>query len=138
MPFARISLLQGKSPAWLRAVSDAVQQALEQSFEVPAGDRFQVIEQLAPGSLVFDRDYLGGPRSDDFVLIALTAGRPRSTETKQAFFGSLVHLLEASPGIRPADVMVVITTTEPDSWSFGFGRATMIVPPDAAHGGTPQ
>ncbi|MBN9528184.1 MAG: tautomerase family protein [Alphaproteobacteria bacterium] len=125
MPFARISLLRGKPPAHLRALSDRVHQALVDAFEVPAADRFQAIHQHEAGELIFDRGYLGGPRSDDFVLIAITAGRPRSTAVKQAFYRRLVALLAEAPGLDPEDVMVVITTTAGDDWSFGGGRAPM-------------
>lgn len=122
MPFTRISLLRGKSPEYLSAVSDNLQRALVEAFDVPAADRFQLIHQHAPGELVFDRDYLGGPRSDDFILFAVTAGRPRSTEVKQAFYKRLVALLAEAPGVRPEDVMVVITTTNPEDWSFSAGQ----------------
>lgn len=126
MPFARISLATGKSPGYLKALSDSLHQALVDAFEVPADDRFQAIHRHEPGELIFDRGYLGGPRSDDFVLIAITAGRPRPTGVKQAFYRRLVALLADAPGLDPEDVMVVITTTAGDDWSFGGGRAALI------------
>jgi phenylpyruvate tautomerase PptA (4-oxalocrotonate tautomerase family) len=122
MPFTRISLLKGKPPGYLSAVSDSLHKALVEAFDVPAHDRFQLIHQHAPGELVFDRAYLGGPRSDDFILLAVTAGRPRSAEVKQAFYRRLVALLSESPGLRSEDVMVVITTTSPEDWSFSGGQ----------------
>lgn len=122
MPFARISLLAGKPPAYLEALSDGVHRALVESFEVPADDRFQVIHQCGRQELVFDRHYQGGPRSEDFVLVSITAGRPRSPQVKQAFYRRLVEGLAEAPGIRPEDVMVVVTTTEAVDWSFGGGR----------------
>ncbi len=126
MPVARISLLKGKSPEYLRALSDSLHQALVEKYEVPGKDRFQVIHQLGREEFVFDRDYLCGPRSDDFVFIAIAAGRRRNVCTKRAFYGRLVELLEMRPGIRRQDVMVVINTTEADEWSFGDGIATMV------------
>lgn len=74
-----------------------------------------------------------GPRSGDFVLIAITAGRPRDTRTKQAFYRRLAERLEQAPGVRREDVMVVITTTQQDDWSFGNGLATLL----AADSGSP-
>ncbi len=127
MPYARISLMKGQSPEYLRALSDNLHRALVETFDVPEADRFQVFHQLAPDELVFDRNYLCGPRSDDYVLIAITAGRQRDTRTKQAFYRRLADLLEESPGIRRQDVMVVINTNEADEWSFGDGIATMVV-----------
>lgn len=126
MPFTRISLLKGKSPEYLRSLSDSLHRALVETFDVPADDRFQAIHQHEPGELVFDRHYLGGPRSDDFVLFAVTAGKPRDTATKQAFYKRLVALLAEAPGIRPQDVMVIITTTSRDEWSFADGEAQMV------------
>lgn len=122
MPIARISLLKGKSSEYLRALSDGLHQALVDAFEVPPDDRFQIIHQHEAGELVFDRHYKGGPRSDDFVLICITAGKLRSTSTKHAFYKRLVDLLANAPGIRPEDVMVVINTTNTDEWSFSAGR----------------
>ena len=126
MPYVRISLLKGKSPEYLRALSSNLHRALVETFGVPMEDRFQVFHQLAPDEFIFDRHYLCGPRSDDYVLIAITAGRQRDTQTKQAFYRRLVDLLEKEPGIRRQDVMVAINTTEADEWSFGDGVATMV------------
>ena len=123
MPFTRISLFRGKSPEYLSAVSESLHKALVEAFDVPPNDRFQLIHQHESGELVFDRTYLGGPRSDDFLLFAVTAGRPRSAPVKQAFYKRLVARLAEAPGVRPEDVMVVITTTSPEDWSFGGGQA---------------
>lgn len=131
MPFARISLLQGRSPAYLAALSDNVHRALVETFDVPAQDRFQFIHQHAKDELIFDRDYLCGPRSDAFVFISITAGKPRSPKTKQDFYRRLAELLQESPGIRPEDVMVVISMTAAEDWSFGNGLATLLAREDA-------
>ena len=124
MPYARISLLKGKPPEYLKMLSQSLHEALVDSFEVPANDWFQVIHQHEPEELIFDSNYLGGPRSEDYVLIAITAGRPRDTQTKELFYRRLVERLSMAPGLRAEDVMVVITTTTAaDEWSFGGGRA---------------
>lgn len=122
MPMARISLLNGHPSSWVQALSRQVHSALVDAFEVPPDDCFQAIHQHAPGELVYDRHYLGGPRTDDFVLIAISAGRPRSRATKQAFYRCLVERLAEAPGINAEDVMVIIQTSDADDWSFGGGR----------------
>ncbi len=138
MPLTRISLLKGKSPEFLQAISASLHRALVEAFDVPRDDRFQIFHQHEPGELVFDRNYLGGPRSSDFVLFAITAGRPRSVETKKAFYRRLAALLAESPGLRPQDVMVVITTTNHDDWSFANGDAWMLANGPVAQEGAPQ
>jgi len=130
MPFARISLLRGKSPVFLHALSDNLHRALVEEFEVPRDDRFQVIHQHVREELIFDRNYLSGPRSDNFVLICITAGRQRETRVKQAFYRRLVELLSDAPGIRPEDVMVIINTTGVEDWSFGCGLPAMVTSGD--------
>ncbi len=123
MPFTRISLLAGHPPAYLEALSESLHAALVESFEVPAADRFQIFHQHQPGELVFDRDYGGGPRSAGFVLFHITTGRARSPAVKRAFYRQLVANLAASPGVRPEDVMVVLSASQLEDWSFANGES---------------
>ncbi|MBY3599057.1 tautomerase family protein [Rhizobium bangladeshense] len=128
MPFVRISLRRGKSQEYLAALADNVQRALVETFDVPENDRFQAIHQHDENELIFNRSYLAGPRSDDFVYISVTIGRPRTAEMKAALYRRLAELLAQSPGIRPEDVMIVISTSAPEDWSFGDGIAQMTDP----------
>ncbi|SDO95531.1 Tautomerase enzyme [Phyllobacterium sp. YR620] len=126
MPFTRITLLEGKSPEYLKGLSDSLHQAMVETFDVPAADRFQAIHQLRPGEHIFDRTYFGGPRSDDFVVFTITTGKPRDTATKRAFYKRLVALLAESPGVRPEDVMIIVSTSSRDEWSFSNGETQML------------
>ena len=121
MPFTRISLRKGKSPDYLKAISASLDQALVEAFQVPEKDKFQVFHQLEPGELVFDRNYLGGPRSDDFIHFHISTGKPRTREVKQRFYRRLVDRLKQSPGVRPEDVMVIIAESPYEDWSFASG-----------------
>ncbi|WP_249675180.1 tautomerase family protein [Pseudomonas abieticivorans] len=127
MPLARISLNRGKTPEYLQRLAQGVHEALVAAFEVPATDRFQVIHQHDAGELIVDAQYLGGPRSANFVLIAITAGRTRSVEVTQGFYQALVAGLHEVLGIDPEDVMVIITTTAAHEWSFAGGRVNPAV-----------
>ncbi|WCM25971.1 tautomerase family protein [Sphingomonas sp. QA11] len=121
MPFTRITLRTGKSPAFLQAVADSLDRALVESFEVPETDRFVAIQQLQPEELIFDRHYRGGPRSDDFMIFHITTGRTRTTETRARFFQHLVERLAEAPGVRPEDVMIILANSTFEDWSFAFG-----------------
>jgi phenylpyruvate tautomerase PptA (4-oxalocrotonate tautomerase family) len=44
---------------------------------------------------------------------------------KAALYRRLADLLAQSPGLRPEDVMIVISTSAPEDWSFGNGIAQM-------------
>jgi phenylpyruvate tautomerase PptA (4-oxalocrotonate tautomerase family) len=126
MPFTHISLHEGKSANYLQALLDSLHQAMVETFNVPSADRFQAIHQHRLGELIFDRNYFGGPRSDDFVVFSITTGKPRDPETKKAFYKRLVALLGQSPGVRPEDVMIIISTSSRDEWSFSNGEAQML------------
>ncbi|EFE93790.1 tautomerase family protein [Serratia odorifera] len=118
MPFTRIALHNGKTPAYLRTLSDSLHQALVEAFEVPPDDRFQVIDQYRPGELIYDAHYLGGPRSEDYVLFYITVGRARTAATKQRFYQRLAALLQQNLQLSPQDVMVVVVSSQREDWSF--------------------
>lgn len=122
MPLARISLLRGKSEEYLEQLSQVVHDALVETFEVPATDRFQVIQQLERHELSFDRHYLGGPRSDAFTIVNINAGKPRSTATKRAFYAHLAATLHSRLQLDPEDLLIIISMSEMEDWSFGGGR----------------
>jgi hypothetical protein len=95
---------------------------MTETFDVPPNDRFQAFHQVEKGEFVFDRNYLGGPRSDDFLLFEITIGKPRSTATKQPFYRRLVERLGESAAVRPEHVMVVVSATPGrEDWSFSNG-----------------
>ncbi|KJH66789.1 tautomerase family protein [Chromobacterium violaceum] len=131
MPYVRISLHKGKPPQYLRALADSIHQAMTECFAVPPADRFQLIHQHEPGEMIFDRDYAGGPRSGDFTLVAIQTGRPRSAQAKAALYARMAALLAASPGLAPADLMVVISDGEMDNWSFSHGNQASQLPAEA-------
>ncbi|MEJ0003928.1 MAG: tautomerase family protein [Pararobbsia sp.] len=126
MPLVRISLLKGKSPAYTRAVSDGVHQALVDTYQVPLDDRFQLIDQHDREAFVYDPDYLGIHRTDDLVFIHVTASRTRDTAAKQALYKAIVERLRADPGLRSEDILVTLASNEREDWSFGNGLASYV------------
>ncbi|MEU6208254.1 tautomerase family protein [Micromonospora musae] len=121
MPFVTISLARGKSDQYLSAVSQAVHDALVAELNMKPDDNFQLIHQLEPGEMVFDRGFRGGPRSDDWIVFTITDGLERGERAKRRFYSTLVRLLEEGPGIRPADVFVIMTVVPPENVSFAGG-----------------
>jgi phenylpyruvate tautomerase PptA (4-oxalocrotonate tautomerase family) len=125
MPFVRISMIRGKPESYIRAIGDGLHRALVAEYDVPEHDRFQIVHQHEPYELSFDAIYLAGPRTQDFVLVAVTAGRPRTAEMRYAFFKRAAKELQRDPGLDPKNLMIVINTTQPEEWSFGDGVAQM-------------
>jgi ketosteroid isomerase-like protein/phenylpyruvate tautomerase PptA (4-oxalocrotonate tautomerase family) len=121
MPFVNISLARGKSDEYLQAVSQAVHDALVQELNMKPEDNFQLIHQHEADEMVFNRNFRGGPRSDDWIVFTITDGLARGERAKRRFYRTLVRLLEEGPGVRPADVFVMMTVTPPENFSFADG-----------------
>ena len=58
MPLVRIDVLQGYSPAERRAIGDCVQRAMTETVNVPARDRFQIVNAHGLDDFDFNRSYL--------------------------------------------------------------------------------
>ena len=122
MPIIDITLRRGRTSAQLRSIADAVHDALVTEFGVPPEDRFQVIHQCQPDELIYDPTYLGGPRTDAFVMIRVLAGAARSVEVKQAFYTTVVANLSQRCGVDPEDVFVVLDHVDRSDFSVAGGR----------------
>lgn len=127
MPLVRISLLRGKTRAYLSAIAENVYEALHESFNVPEDDRFMVITEHDPEELVFSRSYMGMARTDDFVLIQLTVSNTRTQAQKNALYARIVERLQQNPGIGPDDVMISLVEGDKGNWSFGRGLAQYVI-----------
>ena len=123
MPLVRISLLRGKAEGFGRKVGDLVYGAMRETLNVPDKDRFQVISEHAPESLVYDPNYLDIERSDGFIAIQVTLNEGRSLEMKKAFYRRVAEDLRRSLDVRPQDVFINLVEVNKENWSFGNGIA---------------
>ena len=123
MPLVRIALRAGKPPAYLAAVGDAIHQAMVETINVPAEDRFQVFTEHQPGTLVIDPAYLGIERSEEAILVQIAISAGRTAEMKKALFARIADRLAKSPGLRKEDVFVNLVEVAKENWSFGNGIA---------------
>ncbi|NPT53073.1 tautomerase family protein [Paraburkholderia elongata] len=122
MPLVRVTMIKGKSPEYIKKMSDSIYEALVEAYQMPENDLFQIIEQLEPGDLIYDRRYgINGQRSDDFMIINIESDARRRDE-KEAFLARLSDKLAASPGIARDDVFVRLSMNAgAEDWSFGSG-----------------
>jgi 4-oxalocrotonate tautomerase len=123
MPLVRISLRQGKSADYKQAIGDGVYRAMIEAFDVPKEDRFVVISEHAASEFQFSRTYLDIARSDDLVIIQITANNTRNVEQKKALFARIAELLSQRPGLRKEDIFINLVEVAKENWSFGNGIA---------------
>jgi 4-oxalocrotonate tautomerase len=123
MPLVRISLRQGTSPQYRKAIGDGVHRAMVEAFAIPLDDHFQVITEHPADGLVYDPQYLGVDRSDAVVFVQITLSVGRKPQQKRLFYKRTLELLAQSPGLRPQDLLINLVETSWENWSFGNGEA---------------
>ena len=123
MPLARIDLPAGKPSDYGRAVADIVYESMIATLNAPKHDRFQVISEHKPDTLVIDPNYLGIERSADALIIQLTLNEGRTVEVKKAFYKAVADGLHERVGLRREDVFISLVEVKKENWSFGNGIA---------------
>jgi 4-oxalocrotonate tautomerase len=124
MPLVKLWLRRGKSPEYLRTAADCVHEALVAQANVPADDRFQVVQQLDADALIAHPTYAGVNRSDDLIVIEITLNQGRTLEIKKSLYADIVARLNRSLDVRPDDVLISLVEVTKENWSFGNGLAT--------------
>jgi phenylpyruvate tautomerase PptA (4-oxalocrotonate tautomerase family) len=130
MPLVRISLRRDVPAATRRAISDAIQQAMVETINVPPDDRFHVLSEHDGDSLLYDPGYLGIRRDDGFLIIQITLAFGRSEAKKKALYRRIADLV-SEHGVRQENIFVSLVEVAKENWSFGNGRAQYADAPPA-------
>lgn len=123
MPLVRIELRAGKSPEYRKALGDGVHRAMIEALAIPPDDHFQVITEHPPEGLNYDPQYLGVRRSDNVVFVQITLSAGRKPQQKRKLFQRMAEILAATPGLKPADLVINLVEVSWENWSFGNGEA---------------
>jgi phenylpyruvate tautomerase PptA (4-oxalocrotonate tautomerase family) len=123
MPLVRIDLRKGKPAVYRAALADTVYRAMQESFAVPDEDRFVIVTEHDADNFHYSRNYLDIARSEDLVIIQITANNTRTLEQKKAFFARTADLLASRLGLRKEDVFISLVEVAKENWSFGNGVA---------------
>lgn len=121
MPVVEIFMRRGRTPAELQLITDTLHDALVEAYEVPRGDRFQIVHQLEPHEFVFDAHFMGS-RSEKFLLVRVTAGRDRSAETKRKLYALVADNLERNGAVARSEVFVIVDNVQPTDFSVSNGH----------------
>ncbi|GGJ00696.1 tautomerase family protein [Paenibacillus hunanensis] len=133
MPFIRTDYQQqAYRSEQLKQISEGLMQALQEHFQVPDKDYFQVFHAHEQWQFMYDDHYLDVERSDRLLYIQITLGSERSVEQKKAFYKRAAELVEQRAGVRQQDVFITLLETGLENWSFGNGQAQMIERPSMA------
>ena len=123
MPLIHISMRTGRSAATRDAICDSVHRAMHETFDVPDDNEFIAITEHEAANFRYSESYLGIERSDDVVMIQITANDTRTLAQKKALFQRTADLLVERAGLRPQDVFINLVEVRKENWSLGNGLA---------------
>lgn len=124
MPLVRITLRKGRTPEFLRDLSSSIHDALVSTANVPADDRFHIIEEVDADRLIAHPTYGGVERSEGLVIIQITLNAGRTVEVKRALYAEIARRLQELVDVRTDDVLINLVEVTKENWSFGKGLAT--------------
>ena len=127
MPVTRIAIRDGKTSEYKQALMDEIYEAMRETVAIKDGDRFMAITEHGADAFAYG-PFLGIDRSDDLVQIQVFWAPGKSTEDKLAMYRRIVERLSANPGVRPEDVLISVTETAAENWSFGLGETQFYKP----------
>lgn len=113
MPFVRVEMRKGKSPAYKKAVLDEIHNALVEAIQIPEDDRTQRLYELGPEDFEFPE-----ARRDDLIIIEITLFAGRSSEAKRRLYKCVTDRLGQNPGIAPRNIAVVLHDVPRENWGF--------------------
>ncbi|HEY1714545.1 MAG TPA: tautomerase family protein [Solirubrobacteraceae bacterium] len=127
MPVTRIAIRNGKTSEYKQALMDEIYEAMRETVAIKDGDRFMAITEHGADAFAYG-PFLGIDRSDDLVQIQVLWAPGKSTNDKLAMYQRIVERLSLSPGVRPEDVLISVTETAAENWSFGLGETQFYKP----------
>src|SRR5258708_12475787 len=81
MPLVRVTMIKGKSPDYIKKMSDSIYEALVEAYVQQKEETFQIIDKLEPSDLIYARHFgIKGSRSGDFVIINIESEARRRRE----------------------------------------------------------
>ena len=123
MPLVRIDTLKGHySDSQREAIGAAIYQSLLEVGALP-DDRFQIISEKEPGTLIYGASYLNIQRTDGFVAVQITLNVGRSVEDKQRLYAAIAERMGKLAQVRREDVFINLVEVPRENWSFGNGEA---------------
>jgi len=136
MPLARIDISRNASDELVRIVSDAVYRAMVEVANVPAHDKFQIVNRHAPDEIIYPQEgYLGVQYTAGLIFIQVTWVAGRSTDVKKKFYRQIADEIHEKGGVRKQDVWINLVDSSREDWSFGNGEM-QYAPMVPAHGGS--
>jgi len=104
-------------------MSKIVQICMEKYFDTPENDCFHIFEQLNKGEIIVDPNYwVRSPRTEQFILLYITAGKARTSEQKSNLMTQITKKLNEIFNIPEQDIMFILVHNTIEDWCFGHAQ----------------
>ncbi|MDS7943063.1 tautomerase family protein [Acinetobacter sp. V110_1] len=123
MPMIRFTTSYAYTDLEKAQISKIVQTCMESYFDTPPNDCFHFFEQLPQGNVLVDPDYwVKSSRTEKFILLYITSGKPRTAQQKLDLMRHVTTQLHQTFNIPEQDVMFVIVQNSAEDWCFGHAQ----------------
>ncbi|AYG04135.1 tautomerase family protein [Gryllotalpicola protaetiae] len=113
MPLIQVDLDHDHYASIKDRLSQALQEAQVDVYDVPGDDLFQVFRSHAAGEVRAGEDAAGHP-----IVIRITGVHRYPLATKQALFAAITARVSAL-GVSPADIHIILTENAYEDWYAG-------------------
>ena len=126
MPLIKVDIVEGRSEQDIRKLLDVIHSAVLKAFDVPKGDRYQIVTQHKSYEMVLEDTDLGFTREQQEIVAITVISRKREWRDKITFYHLVKEGLEDQLKIDSKNILISITENGDADWSFGFGEAQFI------------
>jgi hypothetical protein len=125
MPLFKVDVFEEYTSETLTKVLDIIHKNAVEAFEVPEGDRYQIVTRHAAGEMILKDTGLGFTRSRQVISIQIFS-RPREQAMKVLFYKNVATELEQTIGLNPKDILISFFVNSDEDWSFADGEAQFL------------
>ncbi|KAA8731678.1 tautomerase family protein [Acinetobacter qingfengensis] len=123
MPMIRFSTAYTYTAKEKQQISKIVQVCMETYFDTSKNDCFHIFEQLCHEQIIVDPNYwVEAPRTEKFLLLYITSGKPRTADQKLKLMQNVSSQLQHTFNIPDQDIMFVIVSNTAEDWCFGHAK----------------
>ncbi|MGX7024494.1 tautomerase family protein [Vagococcus hydrophili] len=125
MPLFKIDVLDHYTEEKLSKLLGIIHKNAVSSFQIPEGDRFQIVTRHKSDEMILEDTGLGFTRTKDMIAIQIFS-RKREKQMKLKFYQQVVEELNVELDINKKDVLISFFENQDEDWSFADGEAQFV------------
>ena len=116
MPFVTITLRKGRDKKFIKALSEVIHTAMQETLIFPSEVLFHKIHELKKEQMICLADFKNNRRSNNIIFLECTIKAGRNSKQKKAMYKRISDDLFSKLGVRKEDIIIVIKENSPEDW----------------------